>query len=82
MVQRAMRARSLRSMLPSPFRSYVITVKLKLDWAVPPGAVTTMGPVVAPAGTVTEICEAPSTWKVVAAVPLKVHGVGAREVRP
>ena len=50
-------------------------MKLAALVAVPPGVVTAMGPVVAPAGTVAVISDWLSTLKIVAAMPLKVTSV-------
>jgi hypothetical protein len=52
-----------------------MTVKLVALVAVPPGVVTAIGPVVAPAGTVAVICVERSTLKVAALTPLKVTEV-------
>jgi len=48
----------------------MLTVKFAALVAVPPGVVTLILPVVAPVGTVAVICDAESTWNVVAVVAL------------
>ena len=57
------------------------TVKLVLLLAVPPGVVTPIGPVVAPAGTVAVICVPEFTVKT-ALVPLKVTAVAPVKLEP
>lgn len=53
----------------------ILTVNEVADVTVPPGVVTAIVPVVAPAGIVAVICVAEVAVKVVAAVPLKVTAV-------
>lgn len=52
-----------------------IIVKLEELLPVPPGVIIEMGPVVAPVGTVTVICVAEFTVKVVALIPLNLTAV-------
>src|SRR5438876_11786320 len=58
------------------------TVKLLLLVAVPPGVVTLMSPLVAPAGTVAAIEVEEVTVKLTALVPLNVTAVGPVEAVP
>jgi hypothetical protein len=59
----------------SAISSHFVTVKLELLVAVPPGAVTEIGPVLEPFGTVAEIVVAEITLKVLAAVPENLTAV-------
>ena len=59
-----------------------ITVKVSALVAVPPGVVTAIDPVVAPAGTVAVICVEESTVNMVALVPLKATVVAPPRFAP
>ena len=60
----------------------LVTVKLLVEVPVPPGPVTAMGPVVAPAGTVTVIWVAEFATKPLAATPLNVTCVASSKKLP
>jgi hypothetical protein len=59
-----------------------VTEKLAVLLPVPPGPVTSIGPLVAPAGTVAVIWLSESTVKLVAAVPLKSTAVALLKPLP
>ena len=58
------------------------TVNVATLVVVPPAVVTEMGPVLAPVGTVTAICVAESTVKLVAATPLNFTAVAPVKKSP
>jgi hypothetical protein len=59
-----------------------VTVKLVAEVPVPPAVVTEIGPVIAPAGTVADICVGVLTVKPTASTPLNLHEVAPVKLVP